>query len=421
MMPSAVPPHEAGLSPVAVVLAVAAALILALLLAEVLSVLARGGGRRRPLPGHVVRAVRLPLRAFLVVACVGGAVALVTDRPARAFSTTVALLTIGTAAWLLAVLLPAAVDALLRRDRPDAPGHRYARGSAALARGLRRGVLGLVLLLGLAGVLLVLGRTRPAGLLLVVTALVVLAAAAIALTPWLRDAAAGVQLAVTDAVRLDDVLSIDGTWGRVEEVTATYVVLQAWDDRRLVVPARRLTRGTFESWTRRDADLLGSVELDVDVALPVATLRGALLRAVDGNDLWDRRVAVLQVVGSEGDRVRVRATVSAQDPPRLHDLRCDVLEALVEWLRTDGRSAALGMRSRAGEGVAIGSAIGSALGAGARADGPDATARLDPRKSARLFTGSIFAVERSEAFMGAGPGVLDVGDAAAEEPDGAYA
>lgn len=403
------------MSTVALVLAVAAALIFALLLAEVVSAVARGGARRG-LPPRVARAARLPLRVLLVVGCVGAALGLVVDRPARALTTTTALLVIGAATWLLAVVLPGAADALLRRDLPDVPGRRHARGGAALARGFRGALVGLVVLLGAAGALLVVRPTRAAGAIVLVIAVVALAIGVLALAPWLRDAVAGLQLAVTDAVRLDDVLVVDGEWGRVEEVTPTYVVLQAWDDRRLVVPARRLTGATFENWTRRGGELLGSVELDVDAALPVTALRGALQAAVEGNDLWDRRTAVLQVVGATGDRVRVRATVSAQDAPRLHDLRCDVLEALVEWLRTDGRRATLDLRAHGGAGVAIGAAIGSALGAGAHALAApaDATARLDPRKDARLFTGSIFAVERSTGFTGPGAGVLAERDAAGD-------
>lgn len=412
------------MSRVAAVLAVAAALILAAVLAEVAVAVLRRVGRRTWLPARLSTRVLVPLAALLAALFLQGAIGVVVDRPARAFTVTTTVGAVAAATWLLAVVVGAGTDAALQRHRADTPGHRYARGSAALARLVRRVAQGMVLLLGLAGVLLVVDGTRPAGLVALGAWLVGLVVLAVSAVPWLRDVAAGLQLALTDAVRLDDVIAVDGEWGRVEEITATSVLVQAWDDRRVVVPTRRLTGGAFENWTRRTADLVGGVELDIDPAVAVARVRAELVRLVEGNDLWDRRVAVLQVVGATGGLVRVRATVSAADAPRLQDLRCDVLEALVDWLRgqTPGHAAEIPVRARHGEsiGVAIGAAIGSALGVGhedthVRGEAvPDTTARLDPRRDARLFTGSVFAVERSQAFMGPGPDVLAERDAAGE-------
>src|SRR5665648_1141728 len=194
----------------------------------------------------------------------------------------------------------------------DAPGRRHARGSRALAGVIRRVVVGLVPLAAVTAALLVLDGTRVAGLVsagALVRALVVLGAAGV---PWLHDVAAGAQLALTAAVLpwLHDVIAVDGEWGRVEEITATSVLLQAWDDRRVVVPSRRLTGAAFENWTRRTADLVGTVDLDIDPGIPVIQVRAELVRLVEGNDLWDRRVAVLQVADATGGRVRVRAVVS---------------------------------------------------------------------------------------------------------------
>src|SRR5665647_3292920 len=106
---------------------------------------------------------------------------------------------------------------------------------------------------------------------------------------------------------------------------------------RSTVPTRSAVRRVQFSKaapvSRRTADLVGTVDLDIDPGIPVIQVRAELVRLVEGNDLWDRRVAVLQVADATGGRVRVRAVVSAVDAPRLMDLRCDVREALVEWLR----------------------------------------------------------------------------------------
>jgi len=412
------------MSRVAAVLAVAGALILAAVLAEVVVAVLRRVGRRRWLPAHLSRRVLVPLAVLLGATFVQGAVALVADPPARGFVTTTSLVAVAAATWLLVVVLGAVTDAGLRRYRPDGPGRRHARGSVALARLVRRAAQGLVVVLGVAVALLVVDGARTAGAVVLGVWLLAVVVLAMGVVPWVREVAAGLQLALTDAVRLDDVIAVDGEWGRVEEITATSVLLQAWDDRRVVVPTRRLTGAAFENWTRRSADLVGSVELDVDAAVPVARVRAELVRLVEGNDLWDRRVAVLQVVGATGDRVRLRATVSAADAPRLQDLRCDVLEALVEWLRVQAPTGTSGIPVRAKHGESIGVAIGSAIGSAlehthvrppASAEVPEATARLDPRRDARLFTGSVFAVERSQAFTGPGQDVLAERDAAGED------
>lgn len=396
-------------SPVAVVLAVAAALILAVLLAEAVAAVLRAAGRRRWLWAHLSQRARNPVRLLLAVVgvWVGVGVALgSTEQGTPAgFDRACAVGTVLGLTWLLGVAAPACVDAVLGRYRPDAPGHRHARGSQALAGTARGVVRAAVLLGGAAGVLLVLPATRLAGLVLLGVFLLILAALVGAALPWLRDVAAGLELAAADALRVDDVVSLgsvvgDGVWGRVEEITATTVVVQAWDDRRVVVPARALAEAPFENWTRRTADLVGSVEVDLEPTVPVSAVRAALLQAIEGNDLWDRRVAVLQVVDATGGRVRVRAVVSAADAPQLADLRCDVREALVNHLA----------RVRPGQ---PGAPAAPTTGAGGRHSG-ETTMTVDPRKDSRLFTGSLFAVERSLSFTGPGAEVLAERDAAAE-------
>ena len=383
-------------SPVAVVLAVAAALILAVLVAEAVAAGLRRAGRRRRLWAHLAGRARGPVRLVLAVAGVWVALSTTTDVGVAVDRVCAAALVLAVT-WLLLVVVPACVDDALGRHRTDAPGHRYARGSAALARTARGLARVVVLLGGTAGLLLVHPATRIAGVAVLAVELLVLVALVGAALPWLRDVAAGLELATTDALRLDDVVAVDGVWGRVEEITATSVVLQAWDDRRVVVPARRLAEAAFENWTRRSADLVGTVEVDLPPGVPVADVRAALLRAVEANDLWDRRVAVLQVVDATGGRVRVQAVVSAADAPQLADLRCDVREALVDHL-------AHARPGRPGE--------PPAAPAAGRHSG-DTTMTVDPRKDSRLFTGSVFAVERSRAFTGPGAAVLAERDEAA--------
>jgi small-conductance mechanosensitive channel len=408
MLPHAAGADSSGPTVVAIVLAVAAALVVALVLGEVVGALLRRAGRRRWLPAHLSGALRIPVAALLGVVSFWWALALVSEELPAWFPPAERVAAVAALTWVLAVALPAATDAALDRHRIDVPGRRHARGSAAVARAARGVVRGVVVLAGLATGLLAVDATRVAGLVALGVLVITVAVLCAAALPWLRDVAAGLELALTDAVRLDDVLAVDGEWGRVEEITATSVLLQVWDDRRVLVPARRLTAEPFENWTRRTADLVGHVDVDIDGRIPVTRVRAELVRLVEANDLWDRRVAVLQVVEATAGRVRVRAVVSAADAPRLMDLRCDVREALVEWLRGQVPTSAplvdVPVRSRH-------TADDEATTTGS---GPDRTVRVDPRRDARLFTGSVFAVERSQAFTGPGPDVLAERDAAAE-------
>ncbi len=115
----------------------------------------------------------------------------------------------------------------------------------------------------------------------------------------------------------------------------TYVVVHVWDDRRLMLPSTYFTTTPFENWTRRAADLLGTVELEVDWAVPVGRMRAELMRLLQASELWDHRVGVLQVTDAVDGRVRVRALASAADAPTLWDLRCAVREGLVSWLQRE--------------------------------------------------------------------------------------
>ncbi|MEK8226103.1 mechanosensitive ion channel domain-containing protein [Oerskovia sp. M15] len=141
------------------------------------------------------------------------------------------------------------------------------------------------------------------------------------------------QIAFTDGIRVDDVVVLEGEWGRIEEITMTYVVVHLWDDRRLIMPCTYFTTTPFQNWTRRAADLLGTVEIDLDFRVPFGAMRAELKRLLAHTDLWDERVGILQVTDAINGVVRVRALVSAHDAPTLFDLRCFVREGLVEWLQ----------------------------------------------------------------------------------------
>jgi len=144
---------------------------------------------------------------------------------------------------------------------------------------------------------------------------------------------AGFQIAFTQPIRIDDVLVIEGEWGRVEEITLTYVVLNIWDQRRLILPINYFVEKPFQNWTRNSADIMGTVFLYVDYTLPLDALREELTRLLENDPLWDKRVKVLQVTNTSEKTMEVRALMSASSSGNAFDLRCNVREGLIKFVQ----------------------------------------------------------------------------------------
>ncbi len=144
---------------------------------------------------------------------------------------------------------------------------------------------------------------------------------------------AGMQIALTEPIRIDDVVVISGEWGRIAEITSTYVIVNIWDQRTLVVPLSYFIEQPFANWTRRTGDILGTAFLYVDYSVPVEPLRAELLRIAQGSPLWDKRVCGLQVTNLSEHTMELRCLVSSSDSGRSFDLRCLVREKMIEFLR----------------------------------------------------------------------------------------
>ena len=149
----------------------------------------------------------------------------------------------------------------------------------------------------------------------------------------LSNLLAGFQLAFTQPLRIDDVLVVEGEWGRVEEITLTYVVLNIWDQRRLILPINYFIEKPFQNWTRNSADIMGTVFLYLDYATPLDPLRTELTRLLENDPLWDRRVKVLQVTNASERTMEVRALMSSSSSGNAFDLRCNVREGLIKFLQ----------------------------------------------------------------------------------------
>ena len=144
---------------------------------------------------------------------------------------------------------------------------------------------------------------------------------------------AGMQIALTEPIRIDDVVVIQGEWGRIEEITSTYVVVAIWDERRLIVPLSQIIEQPFTNWTRRGSNILGTAFLYVDYSVPVEPLRDELKRIVSESPLWDKRVVGLQVTDLKEKTMELRCLMSSGNSSKSFDLRCLVREKMIAFVK----------------------------------------------------------------------------------------
>lgn len=222
------------------------------------------------------------------------------------------------------------------KDVPDSPHARRVETQMQVVS--RVGAVA-VWLCAVAAALYTFQGFRVLGASIFASAGVVSIIAGLAAQSTLSNLFAGLQLAFTDAIRVGDAVVVQTpgasatTMGRIEEITLTYVVIRAWDDRRIIMPSTHFTTTAFENWSRRDTQMLGTVEFDLDWMVPVEAMRAEFKRLLSDQQLWDGRVSVLQVTDATAGNVRVRLLVSAANSGNLWDLRCNLREGLLAWLQ----------------------------------------------------------------------------------------
>lgn len=144
---------------------------------------------------------------------------------------------------------------------------------------------------------------------------------------------AGMQLAFTQPIRIDDVLVVEGEWGRVEDITLTYVVLRIWDQRRLILPINYFIQKPFQNWTRISADIIGTVFIYMDYSIPMQPLRTEFERLLTLTKLWDGKVQVLQLTDAKERTIEIRMLVSARNSSDAFDLRCFIRENMITYIQ----------------------------------------------------------------------------------------
>ncbi len=243
------------------------------------------------------------------------------------------VLTIAAFTWLAGAAVKGVADGVVALHPADVADNLQARRIQTQTRVLARVATGGVLVAGIAFILMTFPRARQVGTSLLASAGVVGVVAGIAARSVFSNLLAGLQIAMAQPLRIDDVLIVEGEWGRVEEITSTYVVMRLWDDRRLIVPLQWFTDHPFQNWTRRSADLLGTVLLWVDYTLPVEPIRAEARRLCEASPHWDKRVCVVQVTDSNERAMQLRVLVSAAHSGASFDLRCELREGLIDFIQ----------------------------------------------------------------------------------------
>jgi small-conductance mechanosensitive channel len=245
----------------------------------------------------------------------------------------IALLMILGTGWLLIALTSVIDDFIDERFLIDARDNLRARRVHTKFRVLRRTLVIVVVLLTGGAMLMTFPSVRALGAGILASAGTAGIGLGIAARPTVEILIAGVQLALTEPINLDDVVIVEGEWGRIEEINATYVVIRIWDDRRLIVPVNYFLTQPFQNWTRVTAELLGSVSVEVDYGTPVDRVREEVGRIVESSPHWDRRFWNLQVTEAGERTMRLRVLATAGDSGSAWNLRCEIRERLIAHLR----------------------------------------------------------------------------------------
>lgn len=245
------------------------------------------------------------------------------------------LILITALTWLGVRCVKAVAMTIVEMNPADAPDNLQARRIQTQTKVLARSMIVLIVLVGGGSALMTLPGLRQVGTSLLASAGVAGLVVGFAAKPVLGNLLAGMQIALTQPIRLQDVVIVQNEWGHVEEITGTYVVVRIWDQRRMVVPLQWFIENPFQNWTRMSSEILGTVSIWVDYSMPVPPLRAEAERICRDAPEWDGRLCLTQVVDTNERAMHVRVLVSAGDAGRAWDLRCRIREGLVDFIQKE--------------------------------------------------------------------------------------
>ncbi len=243
------------------------------------------------------------------------------------------LLFIIALAWLTIQGMYVLEEMVLGYYKMDVPDNLSARKMHTQVRFIKRLIITVVVIIAGASMLMMFDKVRQLGTSILASAGIVGIVVGLAAQRSIANILVGMQIALTQPIRLDDVVIIENEWGRIEEITITYVVVKLWDSRRLIVPSTYFTEKTFQNWTRVSSDLLGTVFLYLDYTVPVEAIRQELKKILQASTLWNGKVGQVQVTNTSAQAMELRLLLSADDASLSWDLRCEVREKMIAFVQ----------------------------------------------------------------------------------------
>lgn len=238
--------------------------------------------------------------------------------------------------WLMISAVRGVGKAVIAQHPVDVSDNLNARSIHTQTQVLVRTVCVVILILGMAAILMTFPSVRTIGASLLASAGVAGLAIGMAARPVLGNLIAGIQIALTQPIRIDDVLIVENEWGRVEEITGSYVVMRLWDRRRLVIPLEWFISNPFQNWTRKSSDIIGTVFWWTDFRLPLAPVQAEIRRLCEEvPHWWNGELALLQVTESGTHSMQLRALVTARNSSDAWDLRCHVRAGVISFIQRE--------------------------------------------------------------------------------------
>ncbi|WP_417719212.1 mechanosensitive ion channel family protein [Salipiger sp.] len=285
----------------------------------------------------LVSRTRRPLRMALVVAALAVGVAVAPlgagGKDMAGHGLLIAFMVL--VGWVVHTALHIWTTVHLRKFSLDAEDNMLARKHVTQSRILVRLAGWLIVIVASSAILMTFDGVRQWGVSLLASAGAAGIVVGFAFQPVLKNLIAGIQLAVTQPIRIDDAVIVEGEWGWVEEITGTYVVIKIWDWRRLIVPLSYFIEQPFQNWTRDSSSLIGGVLLYLDHCADISRLREKTNEVCRASALWDGNVCHVQVNDFRERVMEVRILASARNAPRTYDLRCEIREALITWIQRE--------------------------------------------------------------------------------------
>lgn len=299
--------------------------------------LVRRATRSAVVANAVATAVRAPAHALLALLALNIVWQQAPDDLPRLASVerVTGLLLIAVLTWLLTRAVQGLEHGVVAANPVSVADNLEARRIQTQSRVLSRVVQGLVVLIGAAWAMMSFPAVRQVGASLLASAGVVGIVAGFAARPVLGNLIAGLQIGLSQPIRIDDVVVVENEWGVIEDITGTYVVVRIWDERRLIVPLQYWIEKPFQNWTRSSSELIGTVVLWVDYRMPLQPLRDELQRVCQASPHWDQRLALLQVTEADKQAMQLRCLVTSASASAGWDLRCEVREALIQFIQRE--------------------------------------------------------------------------------------